>query len=324
MLSSKTISFLCHITLILGQVFMLVGSEISINQERFPFSKQPDLSWQQFEREFRSAYKDITIPTIVLDNECDFAPMYIHDQEDEYLEKFNTAHKADPQEPPFIIMNMVTAGLSTPDEVAYVLLHEIGHHYYNQLQHKRNHARAKRVANGLNNGVTCAVIGLNAWLLYQNAYHLSQKRLPRKAILAQALALTVYANMTDISKSIETLCDDMIGTKPEEFRADDFAHQHATKAVLQAGIHLWSKEHFIDKCFFDCVQDFQTTKSIQDMDVESKNIMMKVAHFLNSSQRFLLSGLYNAHQLFCQSHPSPYQRQQLVSQALKNRFSNDQ
>ncbi|MFA5999083.1 MAG: hypothetical protein WC747_03645 [Candidatus Babeliales bacterium] len=304
----------------------IVGSEnlhdSKTEQECFPFANSPELSWNQFEKNFRNSYKDINIPTIVFDDACDFAPMFIHDLKDEYLTKFNE-HRTHLQQPPFIIMSMKAAGICTPAQVEYVLLHEIGHHNYNREQNEYNHARAKIIAHRVNSAAPCGLAALNVGLLYHNVCRLSQKTIPKKALFAQALALMAYAKMTEISKSIETLCDDVIGTRPEEFWADDFAHQHASMQALQAGYHLWSKDHFISNCSFDFVQNFQTDAKMQAEDPEVQKVMLKIAEYMNSSEHFILSGLYNVCGLLCPSHPSPYQRQQLVGQALKDRFGSE-
>lgn len=129
--------------------------------------------------------------------------------------------------------------------------------------------------------------------------------------------------MTKIHQGIEALCDDVIGTRPEEFAADDFANQHATKETLQAAHHLYSKKGFIDRQYFDFVQDFTTHKNIQTMGPEAQKVMFKFAQYLNSSERFLLSSIYNLRGLLAPSHPSPSRRQHIVDQALKDRFGID-
>jgi hypothetical protein len=310
--------FIRHIVFLsLTLNFVMVKS--SLPHEIYPFKNNPKLSWSEFEKSFREKYPHLDVPKLILDDDCDFAPMYIHDPEDEYLTKFNE-HRADKQKPPFIIMNIKTTGLLTPEQVEYVLLHEAGHHNYDRAQNEQNHARAKSIANTINNGFSWTAKSLNLGFLCHNAYRLSQKTMPKKALVAQALAFTLYSKMAGIQKSIDTLCDDVVGTRPEEFAADNFANQHATKQTLQAAYHLYSKECFINRNYFDFVQDLQADKSIQDKDPEAQRIMFNLAQYMNSLERSILAGVYNVHGLLCPSHPSPSQRRYIVGQALKDRF----
>ncbi len=305
--------------------FIILGVKLqSSNEKIYPFVKNPELSWQQFEQDFRQRHNNIEIPPIVLDNQCDFAPMYIDDPKDPYLYEFNK-NKSIPYQPPFIIINFNTVGergCVSPNGIAWILLHETGHHNYGEKRRIQNHAYGKKIAM-YGKVMGSFVLGL---AIMQNLSNLMHNKFSCKSLCMSVLIGVVLKYNKSIVEGLDQVADDLIGSRQEEYFADNFANQHATKEELQAIQYYYSPDRYINR-FIDFLgtdkngninqQDKELYESIIRKNHEYSDVLIiKVLAYVLRK----IALVEYASTALVLSHPSHQSRYEMVTEALKNRF----
>ena len=93
--------------------------------------------------------------------------------------------------------------------------------------------------------------------------------------------------------------------RPEEFIADDFANQHATQEVLQAGRDLCSAQHLIERLCKDDLQMLQIIQQPKDFIDRLLSQLIKLSVSLSWLDYL---------------HPSNEQRVLRANKALNDRF----
>ena len=283
----------------------------SSDKDIFPFAKNPELSWRQFEKNFRETYKDLDIPPFVLvDKTIDFhggsTAAYI--QNDEKLEECYRDNPdlfrkiKDACNPPVIVLE--EKQIITSDSTAYDLLHELGHHYYDNST--RN--RAGIISEAANCGAVLVLTAANVALLYRNGKNLFHGSFDGKKWLLQGglLSLLIFKNE---QFGIGSLMSNFIEVRPEEYAADAFANQHGTKAMLQAADYDYSLQGCVDNYIRAyCYEELQAL-SADEQKIARLAIEKHCSSYLSKSNMFDFAG-----------HPSRVKRQKLVQKALKDRF----
>ncbi|MBM17903.1 MAG: hypothetical protein CL947_02450 [Epsilonproteobacteria bacterium] len=301
----KLYSYLLLHGLIVLHNFYVFGEEV------YPFSKEPSLSWAQFEINFRETHSDIEIPQIILDNDCNFAPMYIFDKQDPDLKEFNKNKKVS-YEPPCIIMNtkiIEAAGCMSSAGCAWILLHETGHHHYGDKRRTKDHDQAELVSSVvkyLGGGLSLTILANSLYKMATKPIKLRQLSVP----LLVGIMLNYHENFLDGIKGF-------VGTRPGEYEADRFANDHATKEELQAILECYSSQRRIHEFVAENIQKEDSKEFLLD---SMEGCSVGIVNYVGYMFKHLILLEYHASRLV-PSHPSYQTRYDMSLEALKNRFS---
>lgn len=297
---------------------------INSSQQLYPFKTNPELSWAEFEKNFRQTYNHINIPRIVTCDSDQFTAMAVYKEDDTDLPKINEVTGMQ-QDVPFIIVKPTSNLFRSPEQLEAVLLHETGHHYRkNELE------KAHAFANKIGTLTSLSTVAANAACAAYNIHLFSKKTCSKKALFGQVIALGLFSCRT----GLKGLIDDFFGTRPEEYAADAFAHKHATKKTLIAYRDCYKKETMIadiaENLMSSQTEDLRkkVVLTIQNSHApignetvsqdEKINILVwvKICNFFGNLA-------YHASALDL-SHPSEAIRYRLADQALKDRFGSDE
>ena len=90
------------------------------------FANNPDLSWSEFEKNFRSQYHHLDIPTIDVTNLIQGSPAAYHS----VMKKLG------------VNPEIIKQHNYSPEAIEALLLHEVGHHNFDQAKRNANNLRA--------------------------------------------------------------------------------------------------------------------------------------------------------------------------------------
>ena len=141
-----------------------------------------------------------------------------------------------------------------------------------------------------------------------------------------ALVATMLVYNKCIAEGIDQVADDLVGTRKEEYFADEFANRHATKEELQAIQYFYSPDPHIDRFINFLVTDKDGNINQQDKELYgsiirknheySDMLIIKVIAYVLKK----IALLEHASTALVVSHPSHQSRYEMVTEALKNRF----
>ncbi len=275
----------------------LSGAQVAVTNDRYPFVNEPKLSWSEFENNFRKQYADLNIPSIVLlshdlKEEYDLGPaIYFHEDaaSDQLWQNIAITFEPIIVQLPVIIIHQKY--ITSSDALGYALLHEIGHHYYESARKQKEF-----ICDVSNVTLACALLAGNIALMHYNYKQLLHKNLSAKHMAWQ---LSMIGALLFKNELFGQFINNFIAVRPNEYFADSFANNHATKNMLCAAKSLFSFEGLMDEC------------KVNSMSEDEQKIM-----------RYLVYNLYKLEDVIdIWSHPSRKKRYNLVLQALKERFN---
>lgn len=309
--------------LLLMIVLTTSSNRVEASQQFYPFKHNPDLSWDDFERNFRKTYKDLNIPRLVTCDSDEFTAMIVYKQDDVDLPKINEITGMQ-QEVPFIIIKPTSQHFKNIQQLEAVLLHETGHHY-----RKNDLEKAHAFANKIGSAAVLSTIAANVALAAYNVNLLSQKACSKKALFAQAIVLGLFS----CRAGLKNIFDDVLGTRPEEYAADAFAHKHATKEALIGYRDCFSKETMIAEIAENVMssqkEDFRkkVVFAIQNPNASIGNEVMsedeKIELLIWMKICKALGNLAHHASALDLSHPSHAIRYKLADEALRDRFGSE-
>ena len=273
-----------------------------IKNNAYPFKSDPKLSWADYERDLRKKHYNVSIPHIVFD------PNLITD-----TESSESYHTQD-------LDMFVLSQYPNQTSAEWPILHEAGHHNYNKLQREANHARAHKITQCAKICIATIIYGTNAALLYSNSHDIYYNQIPIAGFIAQTFAITLFFKRNNIKEFISNQIQNRVGVKPEEYWADTFANEHASKEGLLAAQYRFSKQASYDKLIENYKNQPKSIAKRKEI-LKKYNREAKVAPFVIQLCQILSLYYYYSSYLFDPAHPTRKERHHNITKTLKERFT---
>lgn len=282
------------------------------SEDIYPFDDKPELSWKEFEKNFRTKYTQLDIPQIEI---------YPFSAKAEYSLGISNTFFSFPAK-----INFDPYSSLSSHNAEWTLLHEAGHHNYDAKLRKNNKEDAKKIYENCCS-FTKSTLGLSEkMLMVANCYHILFRKPHIKMLLGQGIVRVLLERSEFFYK--ETVFK-YYRDKPEEIAADSFANQHASKEALEDIIYRFSRDGYCENEIKNSLsrenyvieQELKKQKPNKQLIKKSENIIRGINFIRKHCINSIGTSLYMHHSWKnCFSHGTPYERQQASLKAYNDRF----